>query len=109
VFKPAQLIALLKARRARHHRWTIAVAFEGEVEKTQADTCDQHRGNGNQRHRALVAVELQAQHRTFVPAIEPVNALEGWGIDVPSIAGDVHDPLHPAVEGRMKTMIHAGG
>ena len=59
VLKPAQLIALLKARRAGHQRCTIAVAFEGKIKKTQSNTCDQHRSNGNQRHRALVAVELQ--------------------------------------------------
>jgi hypothetical protein len=61
------------------------------------------------RRQQLARRQPALDDGALVLAEQVFHALQRDGIDVPGIAGDVVHLLDPAVAGRVKAVIHAGG
>ena len=73
-----------------------------------ADAGDEDGGHRDEGDGGAAGLKLAAEGGAFVFAEEFFHALEGDGVHVPSVAGDVGDVAEVAVVGGVEPVIHAG-
>ena len=79
------------------------------IKKVELNAGDEDRPHRHERDQLGRTREPERNHDAFVLAEQATDALQRRRVDVPGVARDVLDAVDVAVEGRVETVVHAGG
>ena len=80
--------------------------MQQRIDKVQAYAGHQHRSHRHQHDPRVGGVKMGDDRRALVFTEQALDAFECDRVDVPGVAGEIRDALHPAIVRRMKAVIH---
>ena len=107
MLEPAEFLAFPETCVAVDLAGAAVVHVHRHIEKMQADTGHQDRGDRYQGHQMTGSPKPRTDHRTLVLAEQFLDTSERDRIDVPGVARDVGHVLDDTIVRRVEAVIHA--
>ena len=106
MLEPAHFLAFAQAGIARNLTRAAIAQMQQRVDKVQAYAGHQHCGHRHQHDPRVGGVKMGDDRRALVLTEQALDAFECNRVDVPGVAGEIRNALHPAIVRRMKAVIH---